>query len=108
MLMALPTAVAIGIGLVVVGLIRGRFGVVFGAVAIPLAIGVIGGSFTTAALAKSGNSAGVVSEVSTISAGMPLAVIFAIFVFLLFVLPGVVRAIKGPSGRKQTRPAHWS
>lgn len=103
-MMALPLTIPLGVGLVIVGLIRNRFGAaVFGVALLVL----VGGTMNSSATAIAGNSAAIPTEESTMSSYMPLAVGFALLILFVAAHPQIVRATRGSAGREPARRAHW-
>jgi hypothetical protein len=92
MLLLLPIAIAVGVGLFIVGIIRSRLAAVIVGIAFPVAVGVAGSTMRSNALSNPLAPPNLAASMDPLLSLMPYAVLAAIGVFLFAVLPGLFRA----------------
>jgi hypothetical protein len=91
-LLLLPVSIALGVWLIVAGVVRGRPGAVFGGIAFPVAVGVVGSTMRSSALSNPLAPPNIAVSMDPVLSLMPYAVLAAVAVFLFTVLPGLFRA----------------
>jgi hypothetical protein len=93
-LLLLPIAIALGVGLLIVGVIRGRLGLGIGGIAFPVAVAVVGFAMRSSALSNPQAPPNIAVSMEPVLSLMPYAVLAAVGVFLFAVLPGLFRVWK--------------
>lgn len=98
LLFVLPMVIAIGVGLVWVGLVKRRYLVAILGVALPVATGMIGSSMSQAAISHPELSSGNQAILTNVESMQPIAWMLGAALFLIAILPACLRVSFG--GRK--------
>lgn len=94
----LPMACVLGVGLVIVGLMRSKPAWILGGVAFPIAVLILGGSLQGSGLANESAPATLGASVAAVASMLPFSLGVAVLIFLMTVLPAIVRV-----ARRETR-----
>jgi hypothetical protein len=90
----LPTACALGIGLVIVGFMQSKPVLVLGGIAFPIAALILGASLQGFGLASESAPANLGASVVTVAGMLPFSLGVAALIFLMAVLPAIVRVAR--------------
>lgn len=90
----LPMAGVLGVGLVIVGLMRSKPAWMFGGVAFPIAVLILGATLQSSGLANDSAPATLRASVATAASMLPLSLGMAGLLFLLAVLPAILRVAR--------------
>jgi hypothetical protein len=89
-----PTACAVSIGLVIIGFMKGKPSAIFVGIAFPTAVLVVALVTRANALASASAPPTLGKAMDGITAFLPLSLAIAGLIFLVRVLPGIVRAAR--------------
>ncbi|MEO7147808.1 MAG: hypothetical protein ABIW81_03000 [Terrimesophilobacter sp.] len=90
-LFLLPTVVGLGIGLIWIGLLKKRFGLVLGGVAFPVAVGIVGLTLRTMPIHSADTASALSTGMAPLDALSPYGFWLGLAVFLIAVLPACVK-----------------
>jgi hypothetical protein len=90
----LPMAGVVGVGLVILGLMRSKPTWTIGGVAIPIAVLILGATLQGSGLANDSAPVTLRASVATAASMLPLSLGMAGLLFLMAVLPAIVRVAR--------------
>ena len=90
----LPMACVLGIGLVIVGLMRSKSVWMLGGVAFPIAVLILGASLQGSGLANESAPVTLGASVAAVASMLPFSLGVAALIFLMTVLPAIVRVAR--------------